>query len=404
MFYNDKDKDISSRVLYIVDYCLTPHEHIEQAGILCEGASILAIGGSSAFTKEEGLEVIHLEGSYAVPGFIDTHIHGAGAFDSSTADTHIKDMTSMCKTLASHGVTSFLPTIISSPHEKMIKVIATLAESVDNGYDGANPVGLNIEGPYINPHKHGAQKRINIRSFDIYQAKDLIDAGDGKIKIMTFAPELPHATKLIELLRENDIIPSMGHSTANEETVLRAIDAGALRCTHLFNGMPSLHQRDAGLAVLALVDNRVYVELILDNTLIHPRMIELACRSKPNDKIIGISDAVEGAGLTDGTYHLGESEISVINGKVTNQDGILAGTTQTLEKGWQHLAEASHMERKQAAACLSINPARSINLDLRGELKPGKLADIAFFNTKNHKAILTVSKGKVIYNIKDKQV
>jgi len=396
-----KKRDLSRRVLYIVDYCLTPHEYINNAGILCEDDAILAIGGSSAFTKEDGLEVITLKDAYAVPGFIDTHIHGAGGFDSSAADDCKDGIESMCQTLASHGTTAFLPTIVSEEWNKMLKVIDTLAGMVDNEYSGAKPVGLNIEGPYLNCHKHGAQKQANLRDIDLGEVKELIATGKNKIKIMTFAPELKDSTKLITLLRENDIIPSMGHCMANEQIVLRAIDAGALRCTHLFNGMPQLHQREVGLAAIALVDNRVDVELILDGALIHPRMIELACRAKPNTKIIGISDAVEGLGMSDGKYHLGESEIQIENGVVTTSDGVIAGTTQTLEKGWQHLAEASHMDRRHAAACLSSNPARSIGLKSRGELKPGKYADIAFFDTKTHKARLTVSLGKIAYNAED---
>lgn len=396
------ERDLSQRVLYIVNYCLTPYEYIKHAGILCEGDSILAIGGASAFTKEEGLEVIELDDAYAVPGFIDTHIHGAGGFDSSAADEHKDNIESMCKTLASHGTTSFLPTIVSEEWNKMLRVIETLAEMVDVQYSGAKPVGINIEGPFINGHKRGAQQQSNIRHIDLGEARELIATGKKKIKIMTLAPELKGAIELIELLCENDIIPSMGHCIADADVVLRAIDAGARRCTHLFNGMPQLHQREIGLAALALVDNRLDVELILDGALIHPRMIELACRAKPKTKIIGISDAIEGLGMSDGMYHLGESEISVVNGKVTTTDGTIAGTTQTLEKGWQHLAEASHMQRSDAAACLSINPAKSIGLENRGELKPGKFADIAFFNTETHNAVLTVSKGKIVYNVKDK--
>ena len=398
-----QERDLSQRVLYIVKYCLTPYENIQHAGILCEGDSILALGGASAFTKEEGLEVIEMNNAYAVPGFIDTHIHGAGGFDSSAADDYKDNIDSMCQTLASHGTTAFLPTIVSEEWNKMLRVIDTLAEIVDNDYNGAVPVGINIEGPFINGHKRGAQRQENIRHIDIGEAKELIATGKKKIKIMTFAPELKGAIKLIELLRENDIIPSMGHCIADADTVLKAIDAGALRCTHLFNGMPQLHQRDIGLAALALVDNRIDVELILDGALIHPRMIELACRAKPKTKIIGVSDAVEGLGMSDGKYHLGESEIKVKNGKVTTADGTIAGTTQTLEKGWQHLAEASHMQRRDAAACLSINPARSIGLKNRGELKPGKYADIVFFDTKTNNAMLTVSKGKIVYNAKDKK-
>ena len=393
-----KEQDLNRRVLYLMDSCFTPYESIKNAGILCEDSRILAIGGASAFNEDEGLQIVHLEGCYAVPGFVDTHIHGAGGFDSSTVDEHEDGLESMCRTLASHGITSFVPTIVSNEYNRLLKVIDLLGNMCDRDYGGANPVGIHVEGPFLNAQKCGAQKHSFIRQVDLGEAKELIAAGQGKIKIMTLAPELKNAIALIELLRENDIIASMGHSLADEKAFLKAVDAGASRCTHLFNGMPPLHQRNVGLTAMALVDNRIDVELILDGALIHPRMIELACRAKPNHRIIGISDAVEGAGLDDGNYHLGECEIHVENGKVTTLDGVLAGTIQTLEKGWQHLATASHMSLNDAAACLSVNPARSIGLTDCGELRPGLSADIAFFENDTNNVRMTVAKGTIIYD------
>ena len=392
------ERNVKDRVLYLTDYCLTPFERIESAGILCEGEYILAIGGASAFTEDKGLKIVSLKDCYGVPGFVDTHIHGAGGFDSSTVDIHKVGIESMCKTLASHGMSSFLPTIVSNEFSRFLKVIDILAGMCKKSYDGAQPVGIHTEGPFINPRKRGAQPKDYIREVDMGEAKEIIAAGSGMIKIMTLAPEIKNAVSLIELLRENNIIASMGHSNANEKEFIRAVDAGATRCTHLFNGMPPLHQREVGLTAMALVDNRIDIELILDGALIHPRMIELACRAKPKHRIIGVSDAVEGAGLDDGDYHIGECEIHVHDGKVTTNDGVLAGTTQTLEKGWQHLATASHMTLNNAAACLSVNPASSIGLKQRGELRPGFLADITFFDSKNNNTRMTVSRGKVIYN------
>lgn len=398
-----ENNDAIERVLYSVDYCLTPHEHVNNAGILCEGEHVLAVGGISAFTKEKSLKVVELEGSYATPGFIDTHIHGAGGFDSSKVDVNEGEgIASMRETLASHGITSFLPTIVSNNAPKLLSIISALAGIAEKGGDGAEIVGIHVEGPYINPMKHGAQKENYIRNVDIGEAKEIIAAGKGAIKIMTLAPELKNSIPLIELLRENGIVASMGHSIANEKEFIKAVDAGARRCTHLFNGMPPLHQREVGLTAMALVDNRIDVELILDASLIHPRMIELACRAKPKNRIIGVSDAVEGAGMSDGDYHLGECEIHVEDGKVTTSDGVIAGTTQTLEKGWAQLANASHMTRSEAAACLSVNPASSIGLEKRGEIRPGYIADISFFDTITNKQRLTVSKGRVVYESKNR--
>ena len=196
----------------------------------------------------------------------------------------------------------------------------------------------------------------------------------------------------------------MGHSIANEEQVLKAVEAGAQRCTHLFNGMPELHQRRAALTAVALTDDRITIEMILDGFHLHPRMVDLACRAKPKENLIGVSDSIQAAGLKDGTYHIGTEEISVKNGISTTPEGVIAGTTLTLEEGWHHLVTYSHLTLSEAAACFTINPARNVGLDKVGELRPGKQADIAFFDTETNRARLTVSRGRVVFDSEVKKI
>jgi N-acetylglucosamine-6-phosphate deacetylase len=386
--------------LYILDYCLSPEEHFIHAGILTEGENILAIGGASAFDREEGLEVIELPGCYALPGLIDTHIHGAGGFDSTTPETPGTDIGMMSRTLAGHGITAFVPTVISLPGERMMSAISFLANEIGNEFEGAQPVGIHIEGPYLNRQKHGSQDERDIRPIDLGEARELLQAGKGTVRTMTFAPELEQAVPLIELLLANNVVPAMGHSLADESAVLRAVDAGARRVTHIFNGMPPLHQRAVGLTAVALTDDRVDIEIILDGAHLHPRMIDLVCRAKPSARIIGVSDAIQGAGLLDGTYHLGQTEINVRNGRSTTPEGVLAGTTLTLERGWRHLIQFSKIALTEAAACLTLNPARSIGITDRGELHPGKRADIAIFDARTNNTRMVVCRGRTVYDAK----
>ena len=386
-----------SRTLFLADYCYTPYKQIKHAAILCENGKITAIGNASGFSPDTGIDIFDLRTTYAIPGFIDTHIHGSGGFDSTTADEGKENFNLMCDTLASHGVTSFLPTIISREKSKFISSIESLSELIDKKHTGAEPVGIRLEGPYISKEKRGSQNIDYIREIDLEEAKDFIAAGNGKIKIVTFAPELKNSVKLVELLKENDIIASMGHSMADETAVLRAIDAGANHVTHLYNGMPLMHHRSVGLPGVAMTDDRVTVEIILDGYHIQPRMIDIVSRTKPKDKIIGVSDAIQGAGLMDGTYHIGKTKITVKNGRAFTDNGTIAGTTITLERGWNHLVSYSQLNIKDAAACLTINPANLLNLKSIGHLKAGSNADIAFFNKKTNKAVLTVRNGKIIY-------
>jgi len=385
------------RRLYVTDYCLSPYEHIPKSGILCQDDKIIAVGGASAFQQDDDLEIIKLPDCYAIPGFVDSHIHGAGGFDSSTAHHSPDDFREMCRVLASHGVTSFMPTTVSAPFPEMLEALNSLADLIEMPHEGAEPIGIHIEGPFLNKKKHGSQSEEDIMDIDLGKARELIEEGRGKVKIMTFAPELNGSTKLIELLLENNIVPSMGHSLGTEADVLRAVDAGATRCTHLFNGMPPLHQRHSTLTTVALTDDRISIELILDGSHLHPKMIDLACRIKPKDKLIGVSDAIQGAGLKDGIYHLGGAQIQVVNGKSMTEDGTLAGTTLTLEKGWHHLVTYSHMSITDAAACFSLNPARNLKLYDRGELKPKRRADLVFFDKDTNRVRMTVVNGKIVY-------
>jgi N-acetylglucosamine-6-phosphate deacetylase len=281
----------------------------------------------------------------------------------------------------------------------MFSAVSALSKIIQNEHlSGAVPVGINIEGPFLNKAKHGSQYEKEIRAIDLGEVGELIAAGQNQIKIMTFAPELDNSVKLIELLLGNNIIPSMGHSLADEQSVLRAVDAGARRCTHLYNGMPPLHHRSAALTAIALTDDRIHIELILDGSHIHPVMVDLACRTKPKDKVIGISDAIQGTGLHDGLYHVGDSEVHIDKGRVTTLDGTLAGSTMTLERGWRHLIAFTHLKNTEASACLTYNPAKSIGLDNRGEIHPGKIADITFFDSKTNSVRMTVCQGNIVYD------
>lgn len=381
-----------NRTLFLTDYCLTPHVHIPNAGILCEEKKIIAVGGASAFSLDEpGLHVIDLTDAYATPGFIDSHIHGGGGYDTAKALEPDADINILCRHLAMHGITTFLPTLMSYPRDKMIALTAKLAELVEDSYEGADPCAINLEGPFINVRKCGSQNPEAICSIDMGYARELIAAGNGRIKLLTFAPELKDADKLIELLLENGVIPSMGHSIANPEEVLRAIDAGARRCTHLYNGLPPLHHRISSITDVVLTHNDIAVELIVDGAHIDPRMVDITARVKPNDKIIGISNAIEFEN-TDGSRYFKKED-----GLVYTRSGVIAGTTMTLETGWAHLKNYSNMPGNLAAACFTSNPAQDLGLITRGEFRPGKRADITFFDLETNNVCMTVSNGSIVY-------
>ena len=386
------------RRLFMTGYCLTPQQRIDNSAVLCENCNILAVGGASAFNMDAELEVYDLPDAYIMPGFIDTHIHGGMGFDASRADCQESSIQNMSRLLAARGITGFVPTVVSMDHRTMLERLQSLSQVMDSAMPGAEPVGIHLEGPFINPQKRGAQDQGAIIKVDLGFARELIAAGKGKIRRVTFAPELENSDKLVELLCENAIQPSMGHTVANEAETLRAIDAGARCCTHLFNGMPPLEQRQISVTAVALTDDRVTTELIIDGRHLHPRMIELACRCKPGTKLVAISDATMASGMPDGAYWIGNSPIVVENGFSHTSEGKLAGTTTLLDTGWHSLMSYANVNETYAACSVSCNPAISMNLDDRGILRPGTRADLAVFEQGSNRLLMTVRSGEIVYS------
>ena len=249
---NDKKR---RRVLYIADNLITPDRTIKNAAVLVEGKKILAVGGLSGFAMDDTFESKRFENAYITPGFIDTHIYGAGGCDCSSIATSPHTLEDMSRVLGTSGVTGFFPSVVSDTPENMLSNLAELARAIRRPMPGAEPLAISIVGPFINPERRGSQKLEVLKKIDLGLAKELIAAGDGLVKLMTFAPELENSEKLIELLVESGIHPAMGHSSADATQALRAIDAGANHCTHLFNCMLPLHQRDIGLAGIEVYDH-----------------------------------------------------------------------------------------------------------------------------------------------------
>ncbi len=385
------------RRLYIADYLITPDHIIRNGAVLCENSKIIAVGGVSGFSRSEELEIFTFENAYLTPGFLDTHIHGAGGFDCARVRDSLNPISAMSAILGERGATGFFPTVVADEPDKMIANLRDLVAAMQQELPGADAIGINIEGPFLNPEKSGAQPRSYLREIDLKVASDLIDAGENLVKVMTFAPELKGAEQLISLLRERGVIASMGHSLAGEQETLRAISAGANHCTHLFNGMNPLHQRQVGLPGIVLTDDRVTVELIIDGRHVHSRMVDLACRCKPLRQIIGISDGTMASGMPDGAYHIGPSEILVKEGFSQTSAGKLAGTTTMLDSGWHSLMSCGHLSETKAAQAVTCNPAGHFGLSDRGELLPGKRADLAIFETGSNRPLMTVRRGEVIY-------
>lgn len=384
-----------------VNSCLTPFERIHNASILLRDGNIIAVGGFSALRELDDIDSIHLPDCLALPGFVDSHIHGTGGFDVMDANGEQrtgKAMEQMERVLVGHGVTAFVPTLLSSPPEEMLRLTHELAALCHRPSPGAVPVGIHLEGPFLSREKRGAQPASYIHAIDTGFVQELLTEADGWVRSMTFAPELEGSKELVQLLLENGVIPSMGHSMATGDQALEAVRQGACRTTHLFNGMPPLNQRKTGLTTVGLTQDSVVIELIADGIHVHPNMLELACRSKPANQVVGISDATQGAGLTEGIYHLGQDEVRMSHGACRRvSDGRLAGSCLTLDTALRNLRRFTSLSDMEAVACYTSNPASSMKLDRRGQLQPGNRGDVVVLDA-DWQAVLTIVGGQIVYD------
>jgi N-acetylglucosamine-6-phosphate deacetylase len=310
---------------------------------------------------------------YILPGFVDVHVHGWGGHDAMGGR---EALDGMARALLRRGVTSFLPTGYTQPWQKIVEFANTArAWSVDAPDDGADPLGFNLEGPFVAPARKGAHEPSLLRT-PAEIGLDAVDAVLEGCRVMTVAPELPGALELIARLRERGVAASMGHSAATLEEAQAGYAAGGTTTTHLFNAMSGVDHHSPGLAVAALTDDDVYVELIADGHHVNESIWPIITRTKPVDRLMLISDAIPLAGMGDGRARIGGLEVEVVGGRVTLVGTTtLAGSVIALDSAVRNLAR-SGVPLPAAVAAASRNPLAMLGISDRGEIAVGQRADL----------------------------
>ena len=312
-------------------------------------------------------------GPFVVPGFIDVHVHGWGGHDA-TGDADA--LSGMARALLRQGVTSFLPTAPTlAPDELPRFADRVRAWMPDAPTDGAEPLGFNLEGPFVAPARKGAHDPALLRTPAELDPAILDRVLEG-LRIMTIAPELDGALALIARLAGLGIAPSIGHSQATLEEARAGFAAGGRTTTHLFNAMTGVDHRVPGLAVAALADDAAYAELIADGFHVHPALWPLITRTKPSNRLILVSDALPLAGMGDGRTRVGGLDVEVKGGKATLLGtDTLAGSTIALDTAVRNLVREG-LPLPRAVAAASTNPAELLGAADRGRLEAGRLAHL----------------------------
>lgn len=359
-----------------------PEEIVEGRAVVIEDGKIAGVAGAADLGVD--VETLDVGGRLITPGLIDIHTHGAvgHTFNEPTAES----FAAITQLNARHGVTGLLGTLAPAPLDDMLACLAFGRSWMHDPRAGAQLLGMQVEGPYVNVAQKGALDPTNVRTPDDGSAERLLAYADV-IRIMAIAPELPGALDLVQRLVRAGIIASAGHSCAKEDDVLAAMRLGLSHVTHIWSAQSTTVRegpwRKPGLLEASLVFDGLSVEMIADNRHLPPTLMKLAYKCIGADRLCVISDATSGAGLPEGTrFRMGDMEYVVSDGVGMMFDrSAFAGSTTLVNQMLPVLTGLVGIPLPQALRMLTLTPARVIRAhERKGSLAPGTDADVAIFN------------------------
>jgi N-acetylglucosamine-6-phosphate deacetylase len=325
------------------------------------GPAIVSVAESSVDTTD-----------YVVPGFVDLHCHGGGGHTFTTGDP--SSAASAAAFHLRHGTTTLLASLVSSPFEVMKEAVAAFQPLVTAGAIA----GVHFEGPYLSAVRCGAQNPDFLRDPDLSELRTLV--GSGIVRAVTIAPELPGALEAISYLDKSGVVAAIGHTDASYEETLAGVEAGATLATHLFNGMRPAHHREPGPIIGLLSSRRVVCELIADGVHLHDGMLAYVARSAGPDRTALVTDAIDAAGMPDGSYELGGQTVTVADRVARIATGSIAGSTLTMDAALRRAVGAG-IPLEDACLMASTTPARVLGRsDEVGAIEAGLRADLVILS------------------------
>jgi N-acetylglucosamine-6-phosphate deacetylase len=351
---------------------VTPDGVLESGWVEVDGGRIAGVG--SGADRPGSSEVVALDGGWLVPGFIDLHVHGGGGHDFATS---AEAMAAGVDYHLSRGTTRSLVSIMAGSVDDMCEQLGWVAEVAGLARPGRGQVaGAHLEGPFLAHARCGAQNPHHLLAPDRLVLAKLLEAGQGLVRTVTLAPELPGALALIGDIVEAGAVAAVGHTDASYEEAMAGFDAGASLATHLFNAMGAVNQRAPGASVAA-IEAGVWLELINDGVHVHDALTRLVLRDSSARAVL-ITDAISATGAPDGEYVLGGQPVVSRLGTVrVVETGRLAGSTLTMDAAVRRTIQDLGLPITLAVAAASASPARALGIDDRcGSIAAGLDADL----------------------------
>ncbi|XP_062264291.1 N-acetylglucosamine-6-phosphate deacetylase [Platichthys flesus] len=383
------NKSVSDAPITQFINCRILREHkLQREDLWVRGGRIL--DPEKLFFDEQGYadECVDCEGSIITPGFIDVQINGGYGVDFSQAsDDAGAGVSIVAKKILEHGVTSFCPTLVTSPPAVYHKVLPQVKVH-SGGRHGAGVLGVHLEGPFISLEKKGAHPEQFLRSFQGGGVVDLMETYGGldDVAMVTLAPELAGSDSVVRALCQRGVTVSLGHSVANLSQAEDAVSSGASFITHLFNAMLPFHHRDPGIVGLLTSDRvpagrTVFYGMIADGIHTNPAALRIAHRAHPSGLVL-VTDAIAAMGLPPGSHTLGQQviEIQGLHAYVAGTK-TLSGSIATMDMCVRHFKQASGCSVEEALEAASLHPAQLLGLShKKGTLDYGSDADLTLLD------------------------
>jgi N-acetylglucosamine-6-phosphate deacetylase len=381
---------------------ITPYQIIDNGCILITGDFITSVSEKN-IEVENAIE-IDAQGKYVAPGFIDIHVHGGGGHDFMDADenTFLK----IAEIHAKYGTTSMLPTTLTATKEELLQTLAAYESANKKNINGAQFLGMHLEGPYLAMSQRGAQDPRYIRDPDPNEYKEILSQYSC-IKRWSAAPELKGAMEFGRYVQSKNILPAIAHTDAIYEEVLEAFNNGYTLITHLYSAMSGVTRRNAyryaGVIESAYIIDEMDVEIIADGIHLPPPLLKLVYKIKGPEKTALITDAMRAAGMAEGESILGNLQNGL---KVIVEDGVaklpdrssFAGSVATANRLVRTMVSKAEVPLIDAIKMITSTPARILAVsDKKGSLEAGKDADIVIFDN-NINIETTIIKGKIVYS------
>lgn len=350
-------------------------DKIESGSVLIKDGKIAEINP----TNPQYTTLIDACGKYLSPGFIDIHIHGSGGQDTMNAtDEAINTIT---RVIATKGTTSYLPTTMTMSFKMINDSLKTVKKAMTEKPNGANVLGVHLEGPFISPKAIGAQNPDYLTHITRENYDKMVLGYEDIIKSITLAPEEPGAMDMTKYLSEKGIKVATAHTKATYDDMIEAQKQGLSHVTHFYNAMTPLTHREPGVVGAVMDSDTLTTEIICDGIHIAYPAIRIAMKTIGTDRVILITDSMEAGVMPDGEYSLGGQKVYVANGVARLENGALAGSVLTLDTAIRNVYNNSNYQLQEVVKMATYNPAKFCSVDDRkGQIKQGYDADLVIFD------------------------